>query len=80
MTIIEQKQILILAQEDATKNYLKTCISNLQQIKIDALHNMQSDKQHYILFRNYVEEKIKIYRGLLASLNSLTTKATINNG
>jgi hypothetical protein len=78
MTIIEQKQILIDAQDDLLKSHIKTFIANFQKMYIDISFNNNLTIDEAIYLRKVLDEKIKIYRGLLASLNSLTTKDKVN--
>jgi hypothetical protein len=78
MTIIEQKKILIDAQDDLLKSHIKTFIANFQKMYIEIAHDEKICTDTKIYLRNILEMKIEIYRGLLASLNSLTTKAKVN--
>ena len=80
MTIIEQKEILINAQDDLLKSHIKTFIANYQKMEIEIVHDEKICTDTKLYLKKKLQSKIEIYRGLLASLNSLTTKATINNG
>lgn len=80
MTIIEQKKILIDAQDDLLKSHIKTFIANYQKMYIDLSFNNNLTIDETIYLRNVLDRKIQIYRGLLASVKYLTNKATIHNG